>query len=173
MDGCYPFGRARKIVVFDAIDDCSRWVCAKTYTRETTKNAINFVKHLVNRAPFRIQRIRVDNKYGKKFREFCASLGIEVIENDAYSPEQNGKIERFHKTLKREFFWKHCSYHDDLINIQFKLTLWQYYYNTQRKHQGYKMNRMTPYQKITSTMFLSLTNIYPQKITLTLQQYIF
>ena len=24
LDGCYPFGRGRKIVCFDAIDDCSR-----------------------------------------------------------------------------------------------------------------------------------------------------
>lgn len=171
MDGCYPFGRARKLVVFDAIDDCSRWVCPKIYTRETTENAIKFVKHLISRAPFRIQRIRVDNRYGRKFKEFCLSLGIEVIENDPYSPEQNGKIERFHKTLKREFFWKYCSYHDRTPEISFKLSLWQYHYNTRRRHQGYGMNRMTPHQKITSTMLLSLTNIYPQKVTLTLQQY--
>ncbi len=32
LDACYPFGRARKIVCFDAIDDCSRWVAARLYT---------------------------------------------------------------------------------------------------------------------------------------------
>ena len=174
MDGCYPFGRSRKIVGFDAIDDCSRWIYGKLYTREDADSAIDFVKHLVNNAPFRIQRIRVDNRYGKKFREYCESIGIEVIENEPYSPQQNGKIERFHKTLKREFFWKYCSYYDSIELMQYKYNQWQNYYNTKRKHGGYGMNRMTPQLKITSTLFDSLpVIIYPQKVALTLQQYIF
>jgi len=172
MDGCYPFGRSRKIVGFDAIDDCSRWVFGKLYTRETAENAIDFVKRLINNAPFRIQRIRVDNRYGKEFREYCNSIGIEVIENEPYSPQQNGKIERFHKTLKREFFWKYCSYHDSIELMQYKYNQWQHIYNTKRRHGGYGMSRMTPQEKIASTLFLSLNNInYPQKVTLTLQQH--
>jgi len=173
LDACYPFGRARKIVCFDAIDDCSRWVAARIYTRETADNAINFVKYLINIAPFRIQRIRVDNGYGRKLKQFCESIGIELIENDPYTPKQNGKIERFHKTIKREFFWKYCSFHDSQELLQYKLNQWIDYYNTKRRHGGYGMNRMTPYQKIASTLFLSLNNInYPQKVTLTMQQYI-
>jgi len=144
MDGCYPFGRSRQIVHFDAIDDCSRWVFGKLYTRETAENAIDFVKHLINNVPFRIQRIRVDNRYGKEFREHCEFIGIEVIENEPYSPEKNGKIERFHKTVKNEFFWKYCSYHDTLEYMQYKYNQWQNYYNTKRRHGGYSMNRMTP-----------------------------
>ena len=173
MDGSYPFGRSRKIVSFDAIDDCSRYVCAKLYNRETAENAIEFVKYMVSKAPFRIQRIRVDNRYGKKFREYCESIGIEVIENDPYTPKQNGKIERFHKTMKREFYWKYCSFHDSDEMLQYKLNQWLHHYNTDRKHGGYGMDRMTPKQKIASTLFLSLGNInYPQNVTLTLQQYI-
>lgn len=171
MDGSYPFGRSRKLVCFDAIDDCSRWVAGRMYDRETTENAIDFVKYLIRNVSFRVQRIRVDNRYGKKFIDFCASLDIEVIENEPYSPEQNGKIERFHKTVKREFFWKYCSFHDSPEFIQFKLSLWLNYYNTKRRHGGFGMNRMTPQQKITSTLFESLNNIYPQKVTLILQQY--
>ena len=172
LDACYPFGRARKIVAFDAIDDCSRWIYGRLYTREDAKSAIDFVKHLIRNAPFRIQRIRVDNRYGKEFKQFCKSIGIEVIVNDPYEPKQNGKIERFHKTVKNEFFWKYCSYHDSLELMQYKYNQWQHYYNIQRRHGGYGMNRMTPYEKIASTLFLSLNNInYPQKVTLTMQQY--
>jgi len=172
MDACYPFGRSRKIAGFDAIDDCSRWVFGKLYTSEDAESAIDFVKHLIQAVPFRIQRIRVDNRYGKLFKQYCESIGIEVIVNEPYSPQQNGKIERFHKTLKREFFWKYCSYHDSIEIMQYKYNQWQNYYNTERKHGGYGMNRMTPQEKIASTLFLSLINInYPQKVTLTLQQY--
>lgn len=173
MDGCYPFGRARKLVLFDAIDDCSRWVAGKLFNQETCENAIEFVKYLVKNVPFRVQRIRVDNRYGKDFVVFCKSISIEVIENEPYSPEQNGKIERFHKTIKREFFWKYCSFNDSDKLIQLKLNQYLNYYNTQRKHSGYDMNQMTPQLKIASTLFNSLNNFisYPQKVTLTLQQY--
>ena len=174
MDGCYPFGRSRKIVGFDAIDDCSRHVYAKIYERENDDNAIDFVKRLVNNVPFRIQRIRVDNRYGKRFKEYCKLIGIEIIVNDPYTPKQNGKIERFHKTVKGEFFWKYCSFHDDIELLQYKYNQWLNHYNTERRHGGYGMDRMTPSQKIASTLFLSLNNInYPQKVTLTLQQYIY
>jgi len=172
LDGSYPFGRSRRIVCFDAIDDCSRWVCARLYDRETAANAIDFIKYLMKVAPFKIQRIRVDNRYGKELKEFCDNNGIGLIVNDPYEPKQNGKIERFHKTSKREFFWKYCSFHDSQEMIQYKLNQWLNYYNTKRRHGGYGMNRMTPSQKIASTLFLSLNNInYPQNVTLTMQQY--
>jgi len=174
MDACFPFGRSRKIASFDAIDDCSRYVYAKLYEREDDNSAIDFVKHLVKNVPFRIQRIRIDNRYGKRFKGYCESIGIEVIVNDPYTPKQNGKIERYHRTLKGEFFWKYCSFHDDMELLQYKYNQWLNYYNIKRRHGGYGMKRMTPYQKIASTLFLSLNNInYPQNVTLTMQQYIF
>jgi len=173
LDACYPFGRSRKIAGFDVIDDCSRWTYGKLYERENAENGIDFINHLVRVAPFRIQRIRVDNRYGKIFKQYCESIGIEVIVNDPYTPKQNGKVERFHKTVKREFFWKHCSFHDSMELMQYKYNWWQDDYNRKRRHGGYGMNRMTPYQKIASTLFLSLNNInYPQNVTLTLQPYI-
>lgn len=174
LDACYPYGRSRKLTCFDAIDDCSRRVFARLYDRETIENAISFVSDLVANSPFRIQRIRADNRYkSKRFIDHCNLLGIEVIINEPYSPEQNGKIERFHKTLKRSFFWKYCSYHDSNEYLQLKLNLWIGDYNGERKHYGYGMNGMTPDLKIASSLFNSLNvlNTYPQKVTSILQQY--
>ena len=174
MDACHPFGRSRQIASFDAIDDCSRYVYGKICKREDDDSAIDFVNNLIKNVPFRIQRIRIDNRYGKRFREYCKSIGMEIIVNDPYSPKQNGKIERFHKTLKREFFWKYCSFHDSKEIMQYKYNQWLGYYNAKRRHGGYGMNRMTPNQKIASTLFESLNNInYPQNVTLTMQQYIY
>lgn len=172
LDACYPFGRARDCALFDAIDDCSRWVAGKFYRRETGHNAMDFVRYLEQRVPFKIQRIRVDNRYGKPFRTFCKRRGIEVIANDPYSPEQNGKIERFHKTVKREFLWRYCAFTDSNNDLQYKLVQWLNIYNTKRRHGGYGMNRMTPQQKIVATLLNNLSFIYPQKVTGTLQQYI-
>jgi len=177
LDACYPYGRARKVASFDAIDDCSRHVYGKCYDRETAENAILFVDELIQRSPFAIQRIRVDNRYGKTFVKHCNSLGIEIIQNEPYSPEQNGKIERFHKTLKREFFYRHCSYTDSLESLNYKYSQWLAYYNYHRRHSGFGMNRLTPAQKITQTLLKATANTIimssPQKVTGTLQEYIF
>ena len=173
MDACYPYGRARDIVEFDAIDDCARYVYARIYEHEDAESAIAFVTHLVNRMPFRIERIRVDNRYGKRLKEFCEVLGIKLVVNDPYCPQQNGKIERFHRTVKREFYWCRCSFHDSKEVLQYKLNLWLDEYNTRRRHGGYGMNRMTPVQKLASTMLQSVAFNYPHNVTLSLQQYTF
>lgn len=177
FDACYPYGRARKLASFDAIDDCSRLVYGHCYERETIVNAIRFVHDLIARVPFTIQRLRVDNRYGKSFKKYCeTNLGIEVIVNEPYHPQQNGKIERFHKTLKREFYLRYTSFHDSMEMINYRLGQWLEYYNYQRKHTGYGMHRMTPAQKIAATM-LEASAIqyvfYPHKVTGTLQQYSF
>jgi transposase InsO family protein len=174
LDACHPFGRSRKLTCFDAIDDCSRRIFARLYDRETIENAILFVNDLVKNSPFRIQRIRADNRYkSKRFINHCNALGIEVIINEPYTPEQNDKIERFHKTLKCSFFWKYCSYHDSSECLQLKLNLWTKFYSPKRKHYGYGMNGMTPDAKIVSSLFNSLNvlNTYPQKAASILQQY--
>ena len=175
LDGCYPFGRSRKVVAFSAIDDCSRHVYGRCYDRETALNAIKFVSELITKVPFIVKAIRVDNRYGKVFKAYCENvLGIEVIVNDPYSPKQNGKIERFNRTLKHKFFWRYCAFADSLETLNYKYTLWLNYYNYQRRHGGYGMNRMTPAQKIASTLLFETSNIliiYPQKVTGMLQQY--
>ena len=94
-----------------------------------------------------------------------------MIENDPYHPEQNGKIERYHKTMKKEFFHKHVSFYDPMETIEYKYQQWLYDYNTHRRHGGYGRERMTPKQKIASTLFFSLSTIntlIPQKVTLTM-----
>jgi len=173
LDACYPFGRGRQICCFDAIDDCSRFVVAKMYDRETADNAIDFIKYLIEHAPFKIKRIRIDNRSKKKITEFCKTVGIEVIVNDAHTPKQNGKIERFHKTIKHKFFWRHCSIHDGINSINYNVQLWLVYYNEKRHHGGYGMNKLTPIQKLTSSLFNSLYVIPVEKVTLTMQSYIF
>ncbi len=171
LDACYPFGRGRQICCFDAIDDCSRYVVAKMYDRETADNAIDFIKYLIKHAPFKIKRIRIDNRSRKKITEFCKTVGIEVIVNDAHTPKQNGKIERFHRTIKHKFFWRYSSLHDDINTINYNLQLWLVYYNEKRRHGGYGMKKLTPIQKLTSSLFNSLYTIPVEKVTLTMQSY--
>ena len=44
---------------------------------------------------------------GKKFRKAASLLGIHLSFIRTHTPEQNGHIESFHGTLKREYIWPH------------------------------------------------------------------
>lgn len=174
LDGCFPYGRRRKLVCIDAIDDCSRWTYGRLYEGETFVAARDFIDHLLHVAPFTIQAVRVDNRYGRRFREYCVSRGISVIQNDPYEPKQNGKIERFHKTIKQEFFLPHTSFHDDVSSMSYQLSQYLFHYNTQRRHGGLGMHRMTPLQKLAAANLGILADdvlTYPQKVTSIVQQY--
>ena len=176
FDGCYPVGRARKLVALEAVDDSSRWSFGKYYDRETVDNALLFVEEVLRKAPFRIESLRVDNRYKKRFKEECKKrYGIEVIVNEPYEPRQNGKVERFHQTMKREFFEREALYQREIEEINYRYELWLGHYNHNRRHGGLGMNRMTPKEKIVSTLLQTLVNTcltYPQKVTCTLQQHI-
>lgn len=173
MDACYPEGRSKKLAVFDLVDDCSRYSFGRAYEREDADSAIDFITLAVNKVPFRIQSVRVDNRYGKRFKVYCEEvLGINVIANDAYEPAQNGKVERYHGTMKRSFYYRECGFRDDLETLNYKYQHWLNWYNYERKHRGLKMNKMSPAQKIALCYMMLLANrlLENQKVTLSLQQ---
>ena len=54
--------------------------------------------------------LRVDNRSqytSREFRSSMAALGITLEYIYVNTPEQNGHIESFHKTLKKEYVWPH------------------------------------------------------------------
>jgi transposase InsO family protein len=177
MDACYPFGRAKKLAVFDAVDDCSRFLTAKAYEREDLPSAKDFLRHLVCSAPFRIQAVRLDNRFnGKELRSVAERLRVHLIFNEAYHPEQNGKVERYHRTFKREAIGTTIFFPDSLQTTNYKLSLWVGHYNTRRRHGGLKMHRMTPSEKLGAVYLsksLATSMTFPHLVTGSLQQYIF
>lgn len=165
MDACYPFGRSRDLASFDAIDDCSRKVFGRAYDTEDDQNAMDFVTELVAHTQFPIREIKVDNRYGKDFKQYCEQvLGISIHYNDPYSPQQNGKIERYHRTLKQEFYFKYIAFTDSFDTINYKYRLWQGHYNTKRRHYGYGMDGLTPEQKLQQATLQARANSIINKL---------
>lgn len=151
MDTKYPFGYKQGRVIYTIIDDASRWVYAWTYTTANQQNTIDFINRVHREAPFLIQKIRTDQ--GKEFTAFSvqqhlATLGILHRMNTPYCPEENGKIERFHRTLNEKCVVTHMQPRDSLDTLQYKLTLFLQYYNWQKRHRGLGMEGMTPMQKL-------------------------
>ena len=172
IDACFPFGRSRDVIVFDAVDDSSRFLGAEVYDGgETYESMTDFIRQLVKSSPFRIKSLRLDNRFNYlRFRKFCAYYRITTIFNEPYHPEQNGKIERYHRTFKNEVVYRKMSFSDPLEVLRYKLKLWVMEYNFHRPHGGYGMNGLTPVQKLGVVNLAKI--VYPQKVTLSLQPYI-
>lgn len=160
MDTKYPYGYKEGKVIYTIIDDASRWVFAWSYGIANKENTLNFLEKVLQRAPFNIQKIRTDQ--GKEFiandvKSFLKKNKIAYRQNTPYCPEENGKIERFHKTLNQKALRWGFLPDDSLDQMQYKLNLFLHYYNYQKKHRGLGMNGLTPMQKLEEARSVNLT----------------
>jgi transposase InsO family protein len=160
MDTKYPFGYRQGKVIYTIIDDASRWAFVWSYEKANAANTEDFVKRVIKRAPFTIQKIRTDQ--GKEFlnnkvKEFLNEHGIIHRKNTPYCPEENGKIERFHGTLKQKAFRYGFPPNQTLDQMQYKLNLFIHYYNYQKKHRGLGMDGKTPMEKLNELASVNLT----------------
>lgn len=84
----------------------------------------------------------------RRFREACRFYRLKQEYITAYTPEQNGMIERFFRSLKEECVWQHNfgSYEQ----ASEKVREWSKWYNEERPHQalgyqspvGYRQQRL-------------------------------
>ena len=151
IDTKYPYGYKQGQVIYTCIDDATRFVFAFRYDTANQTNTLDFLEKIRTKAPFLIQKVRTDN--GKEFiatsvREYLRTHDIEHRLNTPYCPEENGKIERFHRTLNEKCL--RFGFHPNLSHdeFQYKLDLFLHYYNFKRRHRGLGMEGFTPFQKL-------------------------
>ena len=81
--------------------------------------------------------IRSDNGLifqSRRFRAACRDYRLEQEFVTPYTPEQNGLIERFFRSLKEECVWQHRF--DSFAHAQLVVSRWIGWYNTGRPHQS-------------------------------------
>lgn len=160
MDTKYPWGYKEGKVIYTIIDDASRWVYAYSYEKANKENTIDFLEKVMKRVPFIVEKIRTDR--GREFiantvKEWMCSHGISYRNNTPYCPEENGKIERFHRTLNEKGLRYGFLPSDSLDTMQYRLSLFLYYYNFEKKHRGLGMDGMTPMEKLQEKASVNLT----------------
>jgi len=160
MDTKYPWGYKEGKVIYTIIDDATRWVFAWSYKKANQENTLDFLEKILKRAPFAIQKIRTDQ--GKEFianaiKDFLKKQNIQYRNNTPYCPEENGKIERFHRTLNEKALRWGFYPKDSLDAMQYKLNLFLNYYNYQKKHRGLGMNGLTPMERLNELAGVNLT----------------
>jgi transposase InsO family protein len=133
-----PHG-APRLYLHVAIDDHSRYACARIYPRENAQTCLDFIREV--QAHFaalgvRIQRLLTDN--GSAYRSLLLNaqlpeLGLAHSFTRVRRPQMSGKAERFIRTAMEE--WGSRRY-DDSRQRDAALPAWLAYYNQQRNHSA-------------------------------------
>ena len=86
-------------------------------------------------------------EFSKKITEYLETQWIEHIKNPPYTPQYNGKVERYHRTMK-EKCCAYCKFHASIEELNYDLRLWTDYYNYTKKHYWLWMNWLSPQKKL-------------------------
>ena len=92
------------------VDDHTRLAYAEIHSDARTETAAAFLERALafyTAHGISAQRLMTDNAWaytrGRAFRELLATRGIRHLTTKPYRPRTNGKVERFHQTMAREW----------------------------------------------------------------------
>jgi transposase InsO family protein len=133
-----------------AIDDHSRIACIDILPDEKKQSAVLFLERTV--ACFlslgvRIDRVMTDNGAcyrSRAFAEACRRLGIKHIMTRPYTPQTNGKAERFIQTALRE--WAYATEYQNSEQRRAELPTWLHPYNWHRPHSS--LGKLPPISRL-------------------------
>ncbi len=136
-------GEGKKVYVFTALDVYSRYGFALLSNKSNCLKSCLFVLRLLKYFPFKIQNIQTDNgsEFGLFFTDFLTRHQMKHRHIHPRSPNENGHVERFNRTLQEEI-----GRHGWCIFIPEHLSAFLSHYNTERMHMG--INFKTPAQLI-------------------------
>ena len=121
-----------------AIDDHSRMAFTQILPDQKTHTTIAFLKDAVEffaRHGIPVRALLTDNGSSYRshlFRRTCCEMGLQHRRTRPYSPQTNGKAERFIQTALRE--WAYSTHWPDSQQRNLALAPWTHYYNHQRPH---------------------------------------
>jgi transposase InsO family protein len=136
-----------EVKVVTGIDDHSRYcVCARIVARATAKPVCAALQWALS-AHGVPHQILTDNgkvftaRFGPGpgpvlFDRICAHNDIRHILTAPYSPTTTGKVERLHRTMRKEFLLEHDRKHGTIEEFQAALDAWVEKYNSERPHQS-------------------------------------
>lgn len=128
----------KKYYQFTAIDDCTRYRVLRIYDHTSVQSAADFINQVKAALPFAIKQVQTDNgsEFSEQFSWHLQDLGISHRKTRVRRPEENGKVERSHRTDQDEFYGI-----TRFVSIQHCIRLlreWEREYNTKRPHMALK-----------------------------------
>lgn len=164
------------------IDTYAKVGFAKLYTSKHAITAADLLNDRVlpwfEEQGFKLLRILTDR--GTEFNgsienhEYQLYLAIEDIDHSktkARHPQTNGICERFHRTIKEEFYdiaFRKKIYRS-LDELQEDLDQWMAYYNAERPHSGKYCDGRTPFSTFSETKHLAvekmIDTLFPKEVS--------
>ena len=134
-----------QLSIVTGVDDHSRFcVIAKVVARATARPVCDALLEALHAYGIP-EQILTDNgkvftgRLGHKpanvlFDRICLNNGIRHLLTAPYSPTTTGKVERFHRTLRKDFFSDKSF--ESIEEMQAALDVWVANYNNEREHQS-------------------------------------
>jgi len=123
------------------VDDHSRLAYVELHTDERAATVTAFTQRALawfESNGIHAKRLMTDNAFtyvhNRSLRELLAAHEIKHLRTKAYRPQTNGKVERFHQTMARE--WAYGLSYRSSQHRQKALPHWLEHYNTRRPHSG-------------------------------------
>jgi transposase InsO family protein len=123
------------------VDDCSRLAYVELHNDEKAATVTGFVERALvffNAHGVTARRVMTDNAFtyvkNRSLRELLLTRGIRHLTTKPYRPRTNGKVERFHQTMGRE--WAHGRSYPSSVHRASLLKDWLEHYNHRRPHSA-------------------------------------
>lgn len=176
IDVKYVPGRieSKRYYQYTAIDTASRWRHMKVYEEQSNYCSIIFLKEVIKMFPYKIEAVKTDNgfvftnlymgtykradllpKRPHSFDRFCNMNNIIHYLIDRGKPQQNGTVERSHRTDQEQFYEQ--NQFKNLKDLERKIQLWNIYYNG-LEHCG--LNGKSPNQFLADYQLTNPPKVY-------------
>lgn len=151
MDTKFLEGRRR--YQYTAIDVVSKWRYLRAYTKLNQTNTLDFIDRVREKAErwgINLKLVQTDNgpENQSDLVSYLTSLGINHQYTWIHTPDQNGCVERSHRTDNEEFYQLTETKDMTLDELNQALEEWIEYYNTKRLH--FSLNFDTPEEYLVS-----------------------
>ena len=130
------------------LDGCSRYIVEWDIKPAMKEADIELILQKAReKYPEAKPRIISDNGaqfIARDFKEFIRQTGMTHVRTSPYYPQSNGKLERFHKTIKVDHIRQ--NQFDDINQMKLSVSKYIDYYNQERLHSS--IGYVTPAQKL-------------------------
>jgi transposase InsO family protein len=128
--------------VHSMVDDHTRLAYSEIHDDETAATCAGFLRragaYFASMGIARIERVMTDNafayRHGRAFIDAVAEIGAVQKFIKPHCPWQNGKVERFNRTLQTEWAYRHVFTSNQ--HRRDALAPWLHTYNTERRHSA-------------------------------------
>jgi transposase InsO family protein len=127
--------------VHAVVDDHSRLAYAEIHDDERAQTVVAFLARALAffaEQGIEVRRVMTDNAFAyihsRVFRDLLAHHGIRHLRTRPHRPRTNGKVERFHQTMARE--WAYGLVYRSHRERAAALPHWLDHYNTRRPHSS-------------------------------------